>query len=120
MTDHTITISGPANLVAHIEGLQAAVTKRNARIAELEGALGRSGVSTLPTPEQLANAFERGKCAAVMELDAHLEPLRTALTSLSRSTYFGRRLNDNNRSELAALADQITLGRLVTVEEFPV
>lgn len=38
MTDETATatFSGPANLITHIEGLQASLTKRNARIAELE------------------------------------------------------------------------------------
>jgi len=36
MTEPTMTLEGRDALIVHIEGLQATLTKRNARIAELE------------------------------------------------------------------------------------
>ena len=81
MTDDrttTITFTGPANLVAHIETLQATLTKRNALIEQLEKQLveARDGHAD---PRALRKAYARGWNDCHEQLAAPLRDITAAV-----------------------------------------
>ncbi len=69
------------SLVIHIEGLQATLTKRNARIAELEEKLGQPIDLPTKTQKLLNKAYKQGwkDCASVL-----MESTRDAALELGK------------------------------------
>ncbi len=78
----TTTIEGPANLVRHIEDLQASLSRRNDEIARLteENERLRQGV---PDEGALRRAYMKGRAEATAELRKHSQAFRTAAYDLT-------------------------------------
>ena len=65
----SITLTGPENLIAHIQGLQATLTQRNATIAQLQDELGIAANGE-PQQKALNKAYRNGWQACAMALEA--------------------------------------------------
>lgn len=82
MTDQSLTLElqGPEHLIAHIQGLQATLTQRNATIEKLRQDLGLAE-SGEPNEKALNKAYKRGweDCALRLE-----NVTRDAAVSLGR------------------------------------
>lgn len=85
-SERTLVLTGPENLVNHIEGIQATLTKRNARIAELEEAL-RLAVDGEPSQEALKKAYRRGWKACASSAMTGVSAAARALQEAQRMAY---------------------------------
>ena len=79
----TIVIEGPHHLVTHIETLQAIITKRNTKIAELQDEIKRLNDGK-PTAYELQSAYQRGLKDANAPVEDALKTLRDAITQVER------------------------------------
>jgi len=99
-TGVTITIPVKEATQAHIEHLQATLTKRNERIAQLEERLAEAEAGE-PNRERLGREFRAGYEAAVSKLSSEISKAKSALENLRGS----------------AVASYIEGPRLIQVEE---
>ena len=85
MTDATVTLTGPDNLIRHIEGLQATLTKRNATIEQLRAEVNvlRGAEPFVPTQEDLRQAFLNGYNAALRRLGGSIQDAQSVASTLA-------------------------------------
>lgn len=84
-TEVTITIPVKEATQAHIEHLQATLTKRNERIAQLEERLAEAEAGE-PNRERLGREFRAGYESAVINLSAEISKLMLSLEKVRGST----------------------------------
>ena len=81
MTRTDSGITGPENLVRHIEAVQAAVTKRNAEIERLSAEVKRLKEGE-PIQENLRQAYRKGYQKAIQDVQETLKPAWSAYYNL--------------------------------------
>ena len=83
----TITLTGPDNLIRHIEAIQAALTARNKTIEDLSHQLAvlRGEEPFEPTQEDLKAAFQRGYSAALRRLSDQIQGAQDIARTLGAS-----------------------------------
>ena len=99
MTDATatLTLTGPENLVRHIEAVQAAVAKRNAEIERLSAEVKRLKEGE-PIQENLRQAYRKGYRRAIEDVQDTLKPAWGAYYNLGH-LYHKNPFEDPEESE---------------------
>lgn len=88
MTQQTasVTLEGPENLIRHIEGLQATITKRNETIARQQAEIQRLEDGE-PSQEGLKGAYRKGYKAAWKEAEEALYDVRNGIQNFAQHRY---------------------------------
>ena len=76
----TVTLTGPENLIRHIEALQRVITERNARITHLEAQLGGTSAEVLRRDE-VARAIEKAYRTGAKDLHERHESVLARVQS---------------------------------------
>ena len=86
----TATFTGPQNLISHIEGLQATLTKRNQQIENQAAqitALQEAQEQSEPTQEALKAAWRKGYTAAKKAVAKDLDSAQKAINAARLATW---------------------------------